>query len=485
MRLAERISKNIIYKTGGELGVRLFALLVNVMIIRSLRAVEYGYYSIAFAFTAIFVFIADLGINNYQIRALSQNRQERQFIISTLYLKFILGLGYLLVINVFFIFMNYPMRMIIVINLMSLAMLGQVWLDYFGSIFIGLEVIQYESMIKLIQKIFMVLLVGGVILYCRSLENIIIATIISNVLILPWAYYFLVNYIRALRLAVSFMELKAVLLAALPLGLFSIFSIIYSRIDVVLLSWLNRPLAEIGWYSSVIKLIESIKVLPFVLSVALFPVLAHLSNQDRNRFEEVTTKSIKLFFLLTCPLSMAIYILAQPLILFLYGENFLQAVPVLRIMCWGVVFFSLNQLLWVLFFSLKLEKKALFISGAVLVINICLNIYMIPHLGYRGASWSLISSEAVLALLNIYYLRNHLPLKHIYKSLSKILWCALVVSLYLWLIRLWPWTVIIVSGTSLYGIMLYWAKAVNKDDLLLFKSVIGIVQGYKISRSSD
>lgn len=221
-----------------------------------------------------------------------------------------------------------------------------------------------------------------------------------------------------------------------------------------------------------------------MLSLALFPVLSNLSIQDRGKFAEVTRKAIGALFLLTCPLSVAFYVLAQPLILFLYGSHFLKAVPILQITCWGVVFFSLNQLFWILFFSLKLEKKVLFISGTVLVVNICLNLWLIPKLGYRGASWSLVVSEAMWTLLNLYFLKDYLPLAQIFNRMFRILLCASAAGMYLWEVKALPWPISVAASACLYFLLLYWTKVLNKDNYHLLKNVLGFVPGYKKLRGN-
>jgi O-antigen/teichoic acid export membrane protein len=90
-------------------------------------------------------------------------------------------------------------------------------------------------------------------------------------------------------------------------------------------------------------------------------------------------------------------LLAEPIVLSLYGEEFASAIPVMRVLIWMVPPAFLSEILGRACSTMHLERKAVKFTVARVVFSITLNLVLIPHYGVMGAA---------IAAVVTSYLRN-------------------------------------------------------------------------------
>lgn len=127
------------------------------------------------------------------------------------------------------------------------------------------------------------------------------------------------------------------------------------------------------------------------VNVVIGPQIAKLyKNGELEASQKLLTKSVRLSVLFTAPITLSIIILGEPLIWFLFGGNYLDAYPVLVILCLGAL---LNALMGSVALVLNMtgnEKPALISSIAALIINLILLLTLVPIYGAVGAAVSVL-----------------------------------------------------------------------------------------------
>ena len=169
---------------------------------------------------------------------------------------------------------------------------------------------------------------------------------------------------------------------------------ILGRIDFFMvtkfLSW-----KEMGIYNSAFQLVAPFTMLSYVFGNVFLPKVSKLTTifERRNFMRKATKAGLALsVFALTS------LFFAKPLVLFLFGQKYAEAVDVLRIL---LVSFSLS--LWAGFISLVLfsfEKPVYVVLGSYLqlFISVVCMWFLIPLLGIYGAAWSKVIAQAVVIL---------------------------------------------------------------------------------------
>jgi O-antigen/teichoic acid export membrane protein len=98
--------------------------------------------------------------------------------------------------------------------------------------------------------------------------------------------------------------------------------------------------------------------------------------------------------------------LAGPIIDFLYGEPFAEAAAGLAVIIWSVVFMFANILSTKVIVAFDKETSITKITALNLVINLVLNLYLLPRWGFIGACWATVATEALNFVLQLWVVQR-------------------------------------------------------------------------------
>jgi len=184
--------------------------------------------------------------------------------------------------------------------------------------------------------------------------------------------------------------------AALPLGLASLLSMLYFKGDVVLLHRLSTD-AELGAYSAAYKLFEGSMILPAIVLSAAFPPLAraHGDRERQRRWERpVVTALLGLGLLVGAVL----YFGRAPLIALFFGPAFGRAAASLRLLALGVPLLYFNYGLTHFLIARDLGRRNLLFGALMLIVNVGINLAVIPRHGGPGAAAATTLTELFLTI---------------------------------------------------------------------------------------
>jgi polysaccharide transporter, PST family len=199
--------------------------------------------------------------------------------------------------------------------------------------------------------------------------------------------------------AVSTEHIRAFTRESLPALVAAVAVTVYMRIDQVMLGWLSTD-REAGLYAAVVRLSEAFYFVPIAVAATIAPMLAQLrALGDRSGYlrqlERMTAGLVGLALLIAIPL-----IVLSPLIIdALLGSAFDGAGIVLAIHAGSLlfVFLGVAQSVWTTNESLQTLGMWRAVAGAV--VNVGLNLLLIPEMGAAGASWATLISYAISSWL--------------------------------------------------------------------------------------
>src|SRR3989344_5916433 len=188
------------------------------------------------------------------------------------------------------------------------------------------------------------------------------------------------------------------------------FLFLFFRADSFILT-LTRTTAEVGVYGLAYKVFEVALVLPTFFMNAVYPLLLKQQNFQFPipNFQFKRTMRHSFWFLLgTSFVAVVVLWFAAPL-LTMIKSDFSASIPALRVLSLGLPFFFLTSLtMWTLI-ALKKQWALAGIYGLSMVINIALNLWLIPVYGYMAAAWITVLSEGVVLLLSGIFLLKMFP----------------------------------------------------------------------------
>jgi O-antigen/teichoic acid export membrane protein len=161
------------------------------------------------------------------------------------------------------------------------------------------------------------------------------------------------------------------------------------RLDQWLIKIFLGP-SPLGIYSVITTISERFWMLPSAIAMVLYPEIA--KKKEYSAEIRSIDKMIVFSLLLGCVGWIAGFFLVEPVIVFLYGDDFRQAALIFLILFPGIILFSIVKI--VAGFFAGLGRPDLRVKTAILstIINAGLNVILIPKLGLTGAALSTLFS---------------------------------------------------------------------------------------------
>lgn len=182
------------------------------------------------------------------------------------------------------------------------------------------------------------------------------------------------------------------LLVSIPVyGASSIFETTLARIDVILIGIIAGD-AAVGLYGVAYRLLDTVLFVSWSLSRALVPDLVRASGAAE------LTRTVRIGLVLVCalylPYGMVLAVAGDRILALLFGSGyqtglilvFLSAAP----LAFGIAHFSKVSL-----FARKPDSRVPLAVGLALVVNVVLNLILLPHMHAEGAA---IAKTAALAV---------------------------------------------------------------------------------------
>ncbi len=223
----------------------------------------------------------------------------------------------------------YPWALMLGLAVTPLAILHGVW----ASIAVGLGHVKIAASTEIIQRLALagtlLLLLLTVQLDVWHLLAVQMASMLAAASWVGWNLYRLIGHAWHINLSL-FQREKNLLMGALAAG---VFTQLLQKIDVLMLGmW--RPLAESGYYTIALTLLDAMVMLPGAIAMVLMPRLA-ADTDERHRWHTllVVLGVVMAGFGVAC---MAMHLLAPWLIPFLFGASFGDAVPIFQRLLVGI-----------------------------------------------------------------------------------------------------------------------------------------------------
>jgi O-antigen/teichoic acid export membrane protein len=197
----------------------------------------------------------------------------------------------------------------------------------------------------------------------------------------------------------------------LPFAVTFVLTTLYWKLDVPLLK-LFKSSAEVGWYSFAYKPFEAMLFVPITMLGVVLPVLAVYQRSSMDRLRSAVTMFFKALLMVGWPLSVGVLVLATPLA-GLWSGFYPQSIPALRILALAFVFAFINNAFIGALTVIDRQATYAKAAGISLVVNLVLNLILIPPFGYIAASWTTVVTEAVLVAAGWWLTARHLGNLHL------------------------------------------------------------------------
>jgi O-antigen/teichoic acid export membrane protein len=248
---------------------------------------------------------------------------------------------------------------------------------------------------------------------------------------------------------------------------------IYSRIDQIMLFKMKGAKA-VGYYAAAVKLTEIFNIIPVAFMTSIFLLFSKYFVTSQEKLEKTYKLSFKYLSTAIMPIAVGISILSEPIIRLIYGEQFLGSSLALRILIWSEVFVFLGSVHISILISVGLQKLDFIFTSSGAIVNIILNLLLIPHYGIVGASIATVISYGLGVPLSCALKKTRSYGKALANSTLKPLIAAGMMGCFTYLTFVLGLSLIAATLFSIiaYLVFIILLKGLNREDLEYFRKIV-------------
>jgi O-antigen/teichoic acid export membrane protein len=474
--MSQAVAKNTLVYTGGLILQKVLAFGFNLLVARLLGVDGNGRVFAAVTFAMMFAVVADLGVTNIFIREGANKPEERQGLFSQSFtLRILNGILMIAATNLTAWALGYDMNYRELILIASISSFFESIQVLFFAALRTAQNLKYEAGVLFLGQVVQMIAGVTLLLLWRSPYAVVTALVICNI----WnvgASWFMMRKTLGIKLqfAYGIRALFAFGKMALPFTLAGIFVKIYSYVGGVMLSRLSGDFAT-GLFGSAYKFTYAFQFIPLAFVAGLYPAFSSLYKRDEQGIVKLFERAEWYMASIAFPLVAGVLAVSEKLVPLLFGPHFAPAVGTMNVLFPVLAFIFLEFPIASLLNATHHQNKKTFFSGIVVIINVGLNILLIPTLLDRGAAIADVVSFAAMFFMGLAVALRVFPisLKRLLMIYARPLLASAV--MYLAVVGVKSLAGIIVAipvGIVVYVVTLFLVRGVTREDIGALKSLI-------------
>ena len=367
----------------------------------------YGFYFSLFNFAFILNILLDLGINNFNNRAIARDHNLlRDYLAAIIPLKFVLSLVYAGVVLAAGKMIGYsPLQFKMLWVLIANQFLAS-FILYLRTNISGMQYFRTDSLLSVMDRSLMILFTGLLLwgnftsqpfkiewfVYTQTLSYILtLITVASIVRYRSGSFIGRINFKRSLD----------ILRLSYPFALLILLMSLFNRVDSVMLErLLENGKEEAGIYAQSFRIFDAASQFSFLFAMLLLPMFSRMLRLKQNVNDLVR---MALPLLMVAGLSVAITgnFYRVEIIDLMYHSPAPNSSKIFGILMIGFLFVSTSYIYGTLLTANNNLRFLNILAGATVVINISLNLILIPRFHALGAAISSLISQAFYAITQL------------------------------------------------------------------------------------
>ena len=396
--------KNFIETVFTKFFVVIIGMATSIIIARILGPEGRGEYAVAITISGIGVQLGNLGLHSANTYYIAQNKEIIAPIINnSIIVSFLGGAIVSMIIYPFIIifdFMQITNTILLFLCLFSIP-LGLAYL-LLQNILLGINEVQVYNKIEIEAKVFSI-----VLLLLLIIVNYVNATSIFFITLLTSFIGILLVLLKLNKFVTIKIKFSAnIFMNCYFYGIKSyvacLFSFLVLRADLLMVKHF-LSLQEAGYYSIALNIGDMLFLFSTTLGTILFPKLSAMKNtREKYLF---THKNLRCFTPFIIALSLISIYTAPLMVEILFGLSYIPAVSAFILLVPGIAILSLNSIYMNFFASTGMPWVTIYSPLLALILNVFLNMKLIPILGVNGAAISSVISYSLMLLISIFYVK--------------------------------------------------------------------------------
>lgn len=415
-------NKNFLMNVAYQLLSYVFPLVTVSYVSQCLGVTNIGTYSYTYSTVYLFMLLGMLGINNYGNREIARVRDDKQacsFIFFSIYKLQLLtvglaSIGYVIYIQC--IVSEYEKLFWLQAIYLFSAFLDVNWF-YFGLEKFKLTITR-NCIIKVASLILILFFVRTEADLAKYTVIMAGSTFLSQLYLILILHRYIVNVHTTLH--DSLHHLRGCCILFIPVLAFGI----YRVMDKTMLGAM-ATVTELGYYENAERLINIPISIINALGTVMLPRMSYLLKNHSVESTKAIYASMKLALLLSCMMAAGIFLVSNDIVVVLFGYDFYKSGEIIRILSITILASAWANVIRTQYL-IPSGKDTIYVISTIggAVVNLLLNIVLIPKYGAYGACLGTIAAEYFVMIYQTVKVRRVLEIKR-YFNLA---WKDLVIS---------------------------------------------------------
>jgi len=390
-----RIGRNFFWKSAAE-GSKGLSALYFILLARHLGAAELGRFSVGFSAAMILATVGDFGLNTLLTRQVAADRsQGTSVFLQTAYIKALFFAALFIGVG---LWPGLGERRGFFLLFLGIAA-GRNLVDQLSYLCLAYENLIIEAKMKFLLGSFSLGLAWLTLRVSPSVNAAAAALLGAHILAAIAGLILVTRHAIALpglsrwpALGWPVSDVKELL----PMTLIAVALAGFARIDISCLNWLGVAATDIGNYFAAERIIAVSGLLPGLLAIAALPVFSR--PEDAGHSGTITRLRRELF-IAGCAAGLVLNLFGSTLIPLIYGAKFHDASHPLAWLALALPFMFINHFSLIALIADKRSWHAAFAASSAFVLNVGIDLVMIPKMGIFGAAIGAVSAQAAVSLL--------------------------------------------------------------------------------------
>lgn len=358
--------------------IRLFTnFLIVVGIARLYGPEEFGQFSIAFTIANLCLIVADFGFDVLIPVEIAKNRDQAVQIGKKYFsMKVILSAISSIIMIVIPFLNSFSEKSSVLIYSLTLYVVFTSFTTFFYAIFRGFEKFEYETKISFITNSVLLITLGIFGILKTSIFQMMFVFVASRFIGVILCVIKTTSLVGSNILEFDFTGGKRIINQVLIYGFYFLFGNLFFQIDTIIIGIFKGDHA-VGIYQSAFKIMLLLLLIPDIARNSVLPVLSRLYVENREKWKNMSLIFIKVILFIAFPVVLTIFYLSETIISLVYGYNFKDAVPILKIFSIVVLLRYVGEPFVLLLITSNRQKLMTIITIAATVLSFTLNYFIV------------------------------------------------------------------------------------------------------------
>lgn len=369
-------------------------------------ASEYGLFFALFNFSLLLNIFLDFGLTNFNNRSISQHPQLLPRYLSNLVgIKLLMAIAYFVISIMAAYFLGYSQRQLGMLMVLVVNQFLASFILYLRSNISGLQLFKTDSILSVTDRVFMILLCSvmlwGPLRSEFKIEWFIYAQTIAYLVTTAISLVIVVKKVNVFVPRINRIFLVSILKQSYPYALLVLLMSFHFRVDSVMIErLLPNGNFHAGIYAQAFRLLDVSTMVPFLFASLLLPIFSRMLKQG----EQITSLlgfSVRLLFAASIVFSLVCIVYRDSIMELLYVNHTAESSAIFATLMVCFVFVSISYI----FGTLLTANGSLYILNIIalvgVVVNVVLNVVLIPRHFALGAAVASLITQALVSLLQL------------------------------------------------------------------------------------